>query len=211
MTSIVTSPTPISVDYTDGSPLPADDPRVPFARSVQAARAVVGQLTAENAARPTPCPEWDSVTMARHIIAILDRVTGAARGDDLMAMPLTRDDVEVGDLNAAFDSSARTLHETWSDPALLGRAMTLPFGVLPGAGVMAVYTSELLTHTWDLATGIGVEPNWHEADVEAAVGVVRGGIPAEPRGGEMPFSAVIDLPADAPPIHHLVAWLGRRP
>lgn len=207
--SAVDAPRTIVVEHTDGAPLSPDDPRVPFARTVATARAVVAEVGADNESNPTPCSEWDAGTMARHIVAILDRVTGAAEGEDLMAMPLIRDDVPVGDLVDALDGSAMALHETWSEPARLEQPMALPFGVLPGAVVMAVYSAEILTHTWDLATAIGVEPTWHEGDVAMATAVVRDGIPAEPRGGEMPFSPVATVADDAPPIHHLVTWLGR--
>ncbi|MGI9645339.1 MAG: TIGR03086 family metal-binding protein, partial [Ilumatobacteraceae bacterium] len=181
-----------------------------FARSVQTARAVVAEVDAADADKPTPCPDWDAEMMACHIIAILDRVRGAAEARDLMEMPLLHD-TTVDRLVVAFDASAQALHESWSDPSLLGREMTLPFGALPGAAVMAVYSSELLVHTWDLAAAIGVEPNWHDTDVAMATAVVTEGIPAEPRGAEMPFDPVVALPADAPPIHHLAAWLGRNP
>jgi uncharacterized protein (TIGR03086 family) len=205
-----TEPTPIAVEYTDGSPLPADDPRVTFARSVQVARAVVAEIDETNAAAPTPCPEWDALTMARHMIAILDRVTGVSHGRDLMAMPVFTD-VPTHDLVDAFDGAAARLHDAWSDPALLEREMTLPFGVLPGAAVMGAYSAELLVHTWDLATAIDVAPDWHDADCDGAAQMVRFAIPAEPRGGEMPFTDVVDVGADAPPIERLVAWLGRDP
>ncbi len=206
----IEAPRRIAVDHTDGAPLAPDDPRVPFARSVQTARAVIAEVDAGNADNPTPCPDWDAEMMACHVIAILDRVRGAAEGRDLMEMPLLHDTTPDG-LVDAFDTSAGRLHETWSDPALLSREMTLPFGVLPGAAVMAVYTSELLTHTWDLALAIGVEPTWHDGDAAMAAAVVTEGIPAEPRGEEMPFDPVVPVPDDAPPIHHLVAWLGRDP
>lgn len=204
------SPRIVVVEHADGAPLAPDDPRVPFARSVATARAVIAEVDAANESDPTPCSEWDAGTMARHVIAILDRVTGAAEGLDLMAMPLVRDDVPVGDLVDALDGSAMALHDAWADPARLDQPMTLPFAVLPGAAVMAVYTAEILTHTWDLATGLGVEPTWHEGDVMMANAVVREGIPADPRGGDMPFATVATVADDAPPIHHLVTWLGRR-
>lgn len=205
-----TTPRPLVVDHTDGAPLAHDDPRVPFARSVQTARAVVAEVDPTNADRPTACPDWDAEMMACHLVAILDRVTGAAEGKDLMSMPLLHD-TTVDDLVGSFDAAARRLHDTWSDPRLLDTEMTLPFGVLPGAAVMAVYASEVLTHTWDLAAAIGVEPNWHEGDALMAAAVVREGIPAEPRGAEMPFDPVVAVADDAPAIHHLVAWLGRNP
>ena len=88
----------------------------------------------------------------------------------------------------------------------------VPWGTIPGAVALAVYSSELLVHAWDLATAIGVEPQWHQGDVETALGVVEVGIPAEPRNPEdMPFGAVVPTADDAPTIDRLVAWMGRTP
>jgi hypothetical protein len=36
-------------------------------------------------------------------------------------------------------------------------------------------------------------------------------LPPEPRGGEIPFGPVVEIPADAPPYAQLAAYLGRHP
>jgi hypothetical protein len=36
-------------------------------------------------------------------------------------------------------------------------------------------------------------------------------VPAEPRGGQVPFGPVVEVHEDAPDIDKLVGWYGRRP
>ena len=79
---------------------------------------------------------------------------------------------------------------------------------IPG---LSIYTCELTVHTWDLAKALGVEPQWYEPDVAACVQVMQMGMPSEPRGGDIPFGPVVQVPADAASIDKLVAWVSRQP
>jgi uncharacterized protein (TIGR03086 family) len=70
--------------------------------------------------------------------------------------------------------------------------------------------TELTIHTWDLATATGQRPQWDAAVVASCVAGMRR-LPAEPRGGLMPFAPVVPTGPDAPDIDKLVAWYGRKP
>jgi uncharacterized protein (TIGR03086 family) len=201
----------LPIEHTDGSPLAADDPRVPVARSVHTIAVVVDELTADNATDPTQCPDWNAHAMAGHIVAVLDRIAALPDGNPIDQMPIVRDDDSVADMPTVIADAARRVEAAWTDEAL-DRMVIVPWAAIPGAVAMQVYSSELLVHAWDLATAIGVEPQWHQPDVEAALEVARTGIPAEPRDPEeMPFGAVVPTAADAPAIDRLVAWMGRTP
>lgn len=199
------------VNSQQGDTLAADDPRVAFARSVNTARAVIAEVDDNNAANESPCPDWNARLMAGHIIAVLERVAALPAGDDIMAMAVVRDDLAVDALSEALTSAAQAVHAAWTDDAL-AQMVTVPFGTMPGGAALAAYASEILTHTWDLATAIGVEPQWHVGDTEMAAGVIKMGLPAEPRAVEgMPFDPVVPTADDAPAIDRLVAWVGRNP
>ncbi len=211
LTHINTDQLTIHIDYTDGAPLPAEDPRVPFARAVQAARAVTQLLTKRNALAPSPCADWTALDVGRHLVAVLDRVTGAAQGADLTMMPVLSP-AGVTTIADDFAAAATRVHAAWTDDAGLTAMMTLPFGVLPGAAALGAYTSEVLTHTWDLATALGVQMNWPEADLAICVEMARFAIPDHSRDdAAMPFGDVVAVPADAALIEQLVAWVGRTP
>jgi uncharacterized protein (TIGR03086 family) len=88
--------------------------------------------------------------------------------------------------------------------------MRLPFGTLPGAAALAMYTGEITTHTWDLAVATGRPPVWDDDVVSGALAAVGRGLPAE-RGPGIPFAPPVPVPDDAPVIDRLLAWQGRDP
>lgn len=201
----------LSIQHTDGAPLAADDPRVPLARAVVTASVVLAELTADNASNPTPCPDWNAHQMGGHLVAVLERVAALPSGESVDGMPLVRDDLAIHEMSAAFGAAAKATHAAWTDEAL-GAMVNVPWGQIPGTVAMHVYAAELLIHTWDLATAIGVEPEWHQGDAEGAVQAVQMGIPAAGREAvEMPFSPAVGISGGAPAIHRLVAWVGRTP
>jgi uncharacterized protein (TIGR03086 family) len=201
----------LPIEHTNGAPLAPDDPRVPLARAVVTAGVVLAQLTADVAPNLTPCAEWDAHQMGGHLVAILERVAALPAGRPIDEMPLVRDDLTVQEMPAAFTEAAQAAQAAWTDEALASM-VAVPWGEIPGVVAMHVYAAELLIHTWDLATAIGVDPQWHQPDVEAAVQAVQMGIPSEGREVvDMPFGSVVTPADDAPAIHRLVAWVGRSP
>ena len=103
------------------------------------------------------------------------------------------------------------LDETLTNDAVLGRICKLPWGTLPGAAAIAAYTGELATHSWDLAKATG---RLDELDQDLAAQVlplVRQYVPAEQRGGHVPFGPVVPVVHEASPYDQLAGWQGRRP
>ena len=199
----------ISIDFVDGAPLAPDDPRVGFARATQLARAVVARIDDHNAASPTPCDDWDVAELGRHVLAVFERVAIAPTGADVSG-PALHPDVGVAGLTAAIASAAHEVQLNWSDPATLEQVIETPWGPTPGAGCLGAWASELLVHSWDLATALDLDVDWPEPDTSIAADMARAAIPAEMRG-VMPFGEVVDVPDDAPAIERLVAWVGRNP
>ncbi len=201
--------TEIHIDYTDGEPLALDDPRGAMARSVQAMRAVIGCVAADNADRPTPCADWNVLQLAQHLIAVLDRAAAGPTDQDIPEMPILAD-VAIERLVDAAHTSATRLHENWTDDSTLDQMIEVPWGTFPGAAVIGVYAGETLVHTWDLAVSIGVDLNWPTQDVNVHFEMSKIGIPESPRDEFMPFDPVVRPGDDAPMIEHLVGWQGRQ-
>ena len=81
----------------------------------------------------------------------------------------------------------------------------------PGAAAIGAYTGELATHAWDLATATGRRDQLDDSLAAQVLPMVRQFVPAEQRGGHVPFGPVVQVSADASPYDQLAGWQGRRP
>ncbi|MFJ3173584.1 TIGR03086 family metal-binding protein [Streptomyces roseus] len=197
---------------TDSSVAPSSfDPRADLAAAVELAGRTLAAVRPEQYDAPTPCEEFDVRRLSSHLVAVVRRISVIGRGEDPFSVPSFADEVPDGGWAAAWGPGAREVAQVWGDPDILGRQLRLPIGVLPGAAAAAVYTHELTVHTWDLATATGQAPEWDAALIERVIGVVRRALPAESRGGRIPFGEVVTVDPGAPAIDRLVAWAGRRP
>lgn len=198
------------------------DPRTILHRAIATAGRVIADVRPDQLTAPTPCPEMDVRTMLGHVVGVLDRIAALGRGEDPFAVVETPA-IDDTWLEAWAIAGARAA-QAWSDDAVLGRPMALPWIQGSGAEVLESYFSELTVHTWDLAVATGQEPEWDDTVVTAALGA-RPILPAENRRAlfeqisagmglaevAMPFAEAVAVPSDAPAIDRLVAWNGRDP
>jgi uncharacterized protein (TIGR03086 family) len=200
----MTSPTP------SGAALTAD-PRPLFLRAADQAVRLISLIDPAELDGPTPCPEYDTRTLIGHVLTVFRRITTVAQGGEALSVPSVTTGVPDAALAATATDDARRLAEVWSQDAVLERMLSLPFGTLPGAAAAVAYTQELTVHAWDLATATGRTELLDDSLAEAVLGPARQFVPAQTRGGPVPFGPVVDVPDDAPPYARLAGWLGRDP
>lgn len=200
--------TNISIQYTDGAPLAPDDMRTAMARALQAARSVIERLDDTNANNATPCDGWTALDVARHLVTVFRKAGVAPSGADLMAFPEVAD-VDLSGIVAAVDDAAVAMHAAWSDDATLATMIDAPWGTMPGAAVLCVWSGETLVHTWDLAVSIGVELNWPEPDTSINLEQTMQFLPESGRPEMVPFDDAVVLADDQAPIDRLAGWMGR--
>ncbi|MFD5420095.1 TIGR03086 family metal-binding protein [Streptomyces sp. NPDC127069] len=200
-------------DSTDAVAAPSSsfDPRTDLAAAIELAGRTLAAIRPDQYDAPTPCEEFDVRRLSSHLVAVVRRISVIGRGEDPFSVPSFADEVADGAWAQAWEPGAREVAEVWADPGILGRQLRLPIGVLPGAAAAAVYTHEVTVHTWDLAKATGQEPEWDPALIERVIDVVRPALPAETRGGRIPFAEVVEVEPGARAIDRLVAWAGRRP
>jgi uncharacterized protein (TIGR03086 family) len=185
------------------------DPRPLLTTAIGTARDLIASIRPDQFERPTPCPEFDVRRLVGHMLYALRRIGGVGRGEDTSNYEVT--DVPDDALVAAWDEATRDAEAAWADPARLGEMCVLPFATLPGFVAVGIYTSEMTVHGWDLARALGAHVAWNDEVVAFGLAIMKPGLPAEHRGGEVPFQSVVEVAADAPLIDQLVAWNGRRP
>lgn len=190
---------------------PAEDPRPLYFAGIAQNGRLVAAVRPDQLDSPTPCPEYDVRALIAHLLGGLRRVTHVATGGDAFDVPRLVTGVADGEWSAEYEAAEAALLEVWRDDAVLDRPMTLPFGTMPGRGAAAAFVVEVATHGWDLAAATGQEGALHPEIGSAALQLARQFIPAEPRGGPVPFGPVVEVPADGSPYAQLAGWLGRTP
>jgi uncharacterized protein (TIGR03086 family) len=158
---------------------------------------------------PTPCVDYDVDGLIRHLAGAADRSVVAAAGGTVPELP-PYDDVAIAAIVDLLATTAAAFGPAWADDATLDQTVSLPWAVLPARVLVAIYLSEISTHTWDLAVATGQQPAFDDHAVEIALATMRTGLPAEPRD-QVPFGPVQAVADDAPAIERLVAWCGRIP
>jgi uncharacterized protein (TIGR03086 family) len=197
-----------SIQYTNGAPLAPDDMRTAMARALQAARSVIEQLDEDNADNATPCEGWTALDVARHLVTVFRKAVVAPTGADLLAFPEIAA-VDLGSIVAAVDDAAVGMHAAWSDDATLATMIDAPWGTMPGAAVLGVWSGETLVHTWDLVVSIGVELTWPEPDTSINLEAAMEFLPESGRPDMVPFDDAVVLADDRAPIDRLAGWMGR--
>ena len=203
----MTNPAP---SRTPTPSLPAD-PREPLFRAVDQALGLVALATPDRLGDPTPCAEYDVRHLVGHLVAVLRRIGYVAGGGHAYDVPSIVLDLADDAWLPAARANAAALRAAWADDAVLDRVLRLPWGEVPGRGAALAYVQELTTHAWDLATALGRTDLLDPALAELALVAARRFLPAQPRGGPIPFEAPVEVADDAPVHERLVAWLGRDP
>lgn len=221
MTSSAT-PRSAATPAAASAPVPptAPDPRPAFARALALCGRTLAAVRTEQLDGPTPCPDYSVRQLGGHLVAVLRRFAVIGRGGDLFSVPgiaaeIADDDRPTAERaaawSAAWDDATREVLEVWSAPGILEEPVRLPFGTAPGRVGVVSYTTEFTLHTWDLATATGQRPAWEPSVLAVSLDTMQRAVPAEQRGGRVPFGPVVDVAADAPDIDRLVGWYGRQP
>jgi uncharacterized protein (TIGR03086 family) len=162
----------------------------------------------DQAVKPTPCSEFDLKTLVEHTLGAARRVPSVGRHE-----PQGELDTEVagGAYAAAMTAASDDVRTVWGDDALLTEHMDLGWGAFDGSTVARVYAQELIVHAWDIAASIGVTALLDPALAEGCMVFAEEFMAPFPRGGEMPFEAIVPVPADASAYEKLAGFLGRQP
>ena len=205
-----------------------DDPRTAFAQATITLRALVDGIRADQLDSPTPCPELDVRSLLGHMLTVYNRLTALGNGTDPMDMP----DVVTGVADDAwsdeFQAAAHRVQVAWTDRGKLDQMMILPWATAPGGAMVAMYTSELTVHTWDVGVATGQPVQWHEAAIEVALESALQALPSGDREAYFanlakdpkftpelalrpPFRNIVPVSDDASTLDRLIGWYGRQP
>lgn len=183
------------------------DLRPQLARAQQWVETLIAGVTADQLELPTPCEDFDVRTLIGHLYTGARRVEVMAAGGDARTVPFV---AELPDADLARGYRARTeaSQRAWA-AADLSAPVTAPWGTIPGALAIGGYLQEAVTHGWDLAVATGQQSEADPDLAEIALAAAQRALPAEPRGGVIPFGPVVEPEPSATATERLVNWTGR--
>ncbi len=182
------------------------DPRPLYADALTWVHGLMTRVDAARLTDPTPCPEFDVATLLGHLVATVERARVIGEGGAPSSVPLVV--TGLTDPADAYLAATEKMWMVWRDDALLDRPVTAPWGTVPGRATVWGYLSETLVHGWDLAVATGQDPEADPRLAEPMLAAARRFIPADPRGGPIPFGPVVTSRPDAGPTERLANWSG---
>jgi uncharacterized protein (TIGR03086 family) len=186
-----------------------NDPRALLTSAMTSAAEVIGAVTEDQLALPTPCSEFDVRALAAHLMSAPPTIASLGRGEDYGTT--AEKAVPFDEWRAYWAATSAEARDAWADDALLGKVVALPWAEIPGAAVLAQFTGEIVVHTWDLATATDQWGEWQPEVLELAYDSYLQGLPAEGREQFPVFHAVVPVEDNAPLIDRIVAYTGRQP
>jgi uncharacterized protein (TIGR03086 family) len=180
-------------------------------RACESTRSILGNVTREQLALPTPCDDWAVHDLINHIVGatrFFADIAEAEPSEEGEEWPSYAD----GHFVTAFGQQAGRAIAAFSAPAAMERIMALPTGPAPGSRCIQVATGEIFVHGWDLAkaTGQPMPPGSRVADALLSSDWLQ--LCTEVRKSDPPvFAAEIQVRHEATAIDRLAAFLGREP
>ncbi|MFB9742917.1 TIGR03086 family metal-binding protein [Pseudonocardia sulfidoxydans] len=184
------------------------DPRPLYRDALGWVRGLVDTVPVARYGDPTPCADFDVRTLVAHLIATVGRAQAVSLGEPAISRPSMIEGIPDDDLAATYGRAVDDLAPLWSNDAVLDSMVQVPWGEVPGRGALWGYLDEALVHGWDLAVATGQDVEADPALAQATFAAVVRFLPAEPRGGPVPFGPVVEPTADAGPTERLANWAG---
>jgi uncharacterized protein (TIGR03086 family) len=183
--------------------------------AVRSSVEVVESVRPEDLVRETPCSAWSLTDLLAHMTVQHDGFATAIRGHgpDLAAWePRSLGAAPAAEYAAAVERVLEAFGERGVDERQLWLPEISAETTFPGALARGFHLVDYVTHGWDVAATLGVTYRQDPAVVDAALRVaelVPGGDNRLAPGAS--FAPGLPIGDDAPPLHRLLALLGRSP
>ncbi|WP_186319247.1 TIGR03086 family metal-binding protein [Streptomyces sp. SAJ15] len=187
------------------------DPRPHFERAADQLAALIDAVRPELLTEPTPCAEYDVRALLSHVVGGTHRISHVGEGGAALEVPAEAPGVSDDGWPKAYAEARARLVAAWADDARLTAAVSVPWGEVPGRVALAGYVMEAVAHAWDLARALGDTRPLDAELAEFTLEFVHAALPAERRGGPVPFDAALPALEGADAYGRLAAFLGRRP
>lgn len=170
--------------------------------------ALIGQVGPSEMRLATPCEGWTTHDLLNHVIGGADMFADALVGGPLRDISGRLPDAVGDDPLGAFERTVAKFGGNAQQPGSMERVLALPFGPMTGQTFLRFAAFDLLVHSWDLATTLGVETEFSD-DLLGDVDRFARHVLADRTRDGVNFQEPIDPAAGATPLERLVAYTGR--
>jgi len=163
-----------------------------IARGLDQLVSLLGDVTPDQADRPTPCSDWTVADLAAHVVSTTEQFAVMARGGQ----------PDWGAASTPTNEPAAALRRHADD-------LVEAIGASDGAFPDGMAAGELAVHTWDLATALGRDTDELDPDVaEAGHAFMSQSLTDQMRGAA--FEPEQPAPDGANAYERLAAFAGRQ-
>ena len=167
---------------------------------------LIARTTPDQAALPTPCPEFDLRALANHTVFDLRRFRQMIGGPEAGSPDAN---LIGNDWKAAYDSAASALLEQWQQRGTEGTLPPSRLGELPATWAVGQHLADIAVHGWDISRATN-QPTELDREVgEVALAWGQQSLKPEYRG--QAFGPEVKVPDSAPLYDRLAAFFGRTP
>lgn len=169
---------------------------------------LVAGVRREQWGQPTSCSDYGVAALIDHLVGTVRTFAAGVAGQPDSGGSGTY--ATQGEPAREFREAADRALEGWREGAA-DRLVQVGSDEAPGSVVFNLMLVECVAHGWDLATATGQPAPYSDAEAEAALAFVTEMLQPEHRGPDQNFGPAVPVPADAPPLDHLMGFLGRHP
>jgi uncharacterized protein (TIGR03086 family) len=180
-----------------------------YVRAMEATRATVAAVGADQWDASTPCSEWNVRQVANHIIGENLWAAELYQGRTIADVGSRLDgDLTGTDPSAAYTGSVAAASQAVSTPGAMETVCHLSFGDYSGSDYAAQLFMDTLIHGWDIARATGQGARL-EPDLVSACMPIAEYMTGQFRSAGV-FGENLPVPADADPQTRLLALVGRQ-
>ena len=171
---------------------------------------LVGMVEIADLDLATPCASWTTRDLLNHVVGGAVMFAGVFEGGPIHDISGRMPDVVGDDPAAAFAAAAERFGAATQAPGAMEQAFALPWASMTGPTFLRFVAFDLLVHSWDLATTLGVDVEVPDPLVSEVDHFARQVLDPWTRDG-VNFAAAVPISAAAAPLDRLAAYTGRTP
>ncbi|GAA3194116.1 TIGR03086 family metal-binding protein [Actinocorallia longicatena] len=189
-------------------------PQIDLATAAAELSALLAGVRDDQLTAPTPCADFTVADLIDHVDGLCPVYAAAAVKRPSPPQPEgpSGDGSRLpADWRTSIPPHLDALALAWSDPAAWAGTTRVSGHEAPAQVAGVLLLTELIVHGWDLARATARPYTGDPETLGPCLTLVSPLFPPDQRGADSYFAPAVEVPADASPLDHLIAFMGRHP